>query len=560
MPTIDTTLADLHHLVGKPLSIKELDELLAFAKGEIESHDPATGIIRIKLEDTNQPYLWCAEGIALLLRGVLGIDKGMPNVSVKPSKDEVIIDSSVKSIRPFIAVFSAHGPEFIDEFLRQLIQFQEKFCDAFGMKRSKVSIGIYPYEKIAFPITYKAVAPSSTRFVPLGFTKELSLSQILTEHPTGKEFSFTLAKQPRYPILIDNKGKVLSLIPIINSNDLGKLEIGDTNLMFECTGTDQLAVDLCANIFAHILWIRGYTISSCTINDGKQSACSPQLSPKRMKIDVSLVNTTLGTAFTSADIKKYLEKCRHNVSLESVNTINVTIPSFRSDVMHPIDLVEDVAIMADYNSLPTHPLTSYTVGDVKPIEHTIDIVRNVMAGFGLQEVLSPLLSNKDLINSRMHTNDLGTIEITEFMSKSYSCLRSWIIPILMDVLSKNLHREYPQNIFETGEICRLNKGQAEDKEHCGVALCSAEADYTRIRQVLDALLSVMGCSPATYEPLNEKEPTFGAFIPGRAALCRFKGTPVAILGEIHPIVLDEFSIRTPVSVMEIDISAIHELR
>ena len=144
-------------------------------------------------------------------------------------------------------------------------------------------------------------------------------------------------------------------------------------------------------------------------------------------------------------------------------------PSYRADVLHPIDLIEDVAIMADYNSLPTHGLTSYTVGDVKPIERTIDSVRDILAGLGMQEVLTAVLCNKELLYEKMNCADIRTVRDGEYMSASYSCLRTWLVPVLMDTLSKNVHREYPQNLFETGEVCLRKKDHALDREHCGAA-------------------------------------------------------------------------------------------
>ncbi|MEK6960019.1 MAG: phenylalanine--tRNA ligase subunit beta [Nanoarchaeota archaeon] len=564
MPTIDVTLNDLHHLIGKPVTVDELDEWLAFAKGEVDSFNQKTCEMRISLEDTNQPYLWSAEGVAMLLRSVMGLETGTPKVAVSATKDEVIVDPSVKSVRPHIAVFSAKGPGVTDVFLRQLIQFQEKFCDAYGMKRAKVSIGIYRHDLVKFPVTYKAVSPDGIKFVPLGFTKQMTPEEILKEHPTGIAYAKQLEGFKTYPTLVDANGKVLSLIPIINSNDLGKIEIGDKDLMFECTGTDAASVELCANIFAHTLWMRGFTINSATVKDGKNKTVFPSLRCEDVKLEIALINKVLGTAFETSDVKSLLEKARHTVKKDGTKGLIVTIPSYRADVLHPIDLIEDVAIMADYNSLPTHGLTSYTVGDVKPIERTIDSVRDILAGLGMQEVLTAVLCNKELLYEKMNCADIGTVEISEYMSASYSCLRTWLVPVLMDTLSKNVHREYPQNLFETGEVCLRKKDHALDREHCGAVICSADADYTRVRQALDTIFSMLGVGPVTYEPLDLKEAQYGglseAFSPGRSAVCRVKGAVVAVLGEVNPSVLDKFEVRMPAAAFELDLSELHDLR
>ena len=70
MPTIQFQLKDLCTLVGKDLTLADLDALSAYAKGEIENYDKGTDTVTLSLDDTNQPYLWSVEGFARLLKGV----------------------------------------------------------------------------------------------------------------------------------------------------------------------------------------------------------------------------------------------------------------------------------------------------------------------------------------------------------------------------------------------------------------------------------------------------------------------------------------------------------
>ena len=97
-------------------------------------------------------------------------------------------------------------------------------------------------------------------------------------------------------------------------------------------------------------------------------------------------------------------------------------------------------------------LTSYTVGDVKPIERTIDSVRDILAGLGMQEVLTAVLCNKELLYEDELRLDIGTVEISEYMSASYSCLRTWRCAVLMDTLSKERAPRIPPESVSNNEV------------------------------------------------------------------------------------------------------------
>ena len=163
MPTITFSLKDLQHLVGKKISTAELENLLHFAKGEFEGYSKTTDEVTVSLDDTNLPYLWSVEGIARLLKGVLGSGR-QEKIKVEKSGYKIIVESSVKNVRPFIAAFVAKGKKIDDYFIKQLVQLQEKFCDNYGRKREKASVGLYSYKKISFPVHYRAVAPESASF------------------------------------------------------------------------------------------------------------------------------------------------------------------------------------------------------------------------------------------------------------------------------------------------------------------------------------------------------------------------------------------------------------
>jgi len=549
MPTIEFSLTDFCNLVGQDFKLEELHSIAQYAKAEFDGYDKSTGMVKFDCADTNLPYLWSVEGIARIVKGGLGKEKGIPVLPLSDSDHIIQVDPSVKSVRPFIVAFSAKGKPVDEYILKQIIQLQEKLSEGFGRKRRKVAIGIYPLDKITFPITYKTVLPDGIRFTPLEMDKELTPSEILEQHPAGIKYAFTLQDKKQYPLLIDTNKQVLSLPPIINSNNLGRVQEGDQNLFIEMTGTDQEALELCCTIFAYALADRGFEISTVTVKYADTQTTHPSIKTEKIKIDSQEARNILGVDFSEQQISQLLEKARYNVKGSEVE-----IPPYRLDILHPVDIIEDIAIMYGYDNFPVSPIETHTIGQIDPLIHFAQQAREIMVGFGFTELLSPMLTNKSLLYEKMNCKDFGTIEIKEYMSETYSVVRSWMLPVLMECVSKNKHHEYPQKIFESGLVTVKKGNKPVDYKRLAALYCGVEADYTKMRQIIDLLLNSFGVE-YTLEEVEHP-----SFIPGRVARVFVKGKGIAFVGELHPQVLDNFEVQMPIAAFELNLSELFELK
>ena len=549
MPTITFSLKDLNSLMHKKITLHELEELMEFAKGEVENYDEQTDEVTASLDDTNQPYLWSAEGLSRFFKGVVGTETGIPKLKLEQQREEIIVDKSIHPIRPFITGFIARGPQITDYMLKQFVQLQEKFCDNYGRKRRNASIGLYSFKRIKFPVHYKAVNPESIRFVPLEFDRSLNLKEILAEHPKGKEYGHIISHHDKYPILVDDAGKVLSLPPIINSNDLGKLEISDTEFLFECTGMDEETVNLGTVIFAYTLVDRGYKIEPMKMKYPKTETITPVTSEEKTKITHEQIKQLLGLELGENEIKKLLEKARYDY-----DNGTVTIPPFRGDILHPFDVIEDIAIMHGYDKIESEPMQTYTVGGTLPLQEFVDKVRELAIGLQYQEAFSTVLSNKKLINEQARFPDAGTVEIENYASEIYSVVRTTLIPILLVLLSKNKHIDYPQKVFEEGIVTRRHGEAVIDYEFLTLTSTHSLVTFTEAKQAANAILASLGMK-GEYEELDH--PTF---IAGRAAKVSINGTEIAIIGEIHPHVLENFGLELPVVSVEINLTSLFGIK
>ncbi len=548
MPNITFSLKDLRSLLSRNIDLKELETLLVYCKAGLEKYDDKTDEVTIGLEDTNLPYLFSVEGIARLMKGVLGKKKGLPKLKIQKGNYKIIVDDSVSKIRPFIVSFVVKDCRIDDYILKQIIQLQEKLCDSYGKKRKKIAIGIYNLTKITFPIKYQAVYPESIKFIPLDFKREMNLKEIINIHPKGKDYAYILKDFDKYPLLTDAKNKVLSFPPIINAADLGKVNINDTDLFFEATGLDLNSVNLAANIFAYAFTDRGFKVYSVDVKYGSKTITTPYTFNETIKTTGKQIKDLIGIELNASEIKKLLEKARYGF-----NNFNVNIPDYRKDIMHSVDIIEDIAIMYGFDNIAEEPLKSYTVGETSKLTEFIDKIREVITGLGYQEVMSPILHNKEASFIKMNIKDFGGVELENIMSQSFSIVRPWLLPVVVEVLSKNKHIDYPQRIFEEGLVTVKKNDETFDYNKLAIVSANNKADFTEAKQVLELIMKLLGLEYS----LQETE--HGSFIPGRVGKIIIKGKEIGIIGELHPSVLSNWQMEVPVAALELNLNELFDV-
>ncbi|MDH3770517.1 MAG: phenylalanine--tRNA ligase subunit beta, partial [Nitrospirota bacterium] len=440
MPTISIFQKDFSQLLGQPASMSDIEQWMPLVKGEVKDVSSETGEVRVELQDTNRPDLWCVEGIARQIRSVL---KG----SLTPytffstrgrAKRRIQVMPGMENVRPYVAACASLGFPMTPEGLEQCIQTQEKLADAFGRNRKTVSIGLYRLPSIAFPVTYGLVKPDEVRFTPLGFDEKMTPHEILTLHPKGLEYGGIVAGCERLPLLWDADGQVLSFPPIINSRELGEVQVGDTDLLVEVTGTDLSMVILALNIFASNLADRGATIEPIDMVYPYETAMgktvkTPFDMENGQRVPLHAIEQALGMPLDAKTIQTALTSYGYQVKATR-QSVSVKLPPFRNDLMHVMDVAEDVAITRGYDSFsPIMPQT-FTVGSLSEQEQRSDQLRDLLVGFGFQEMFSNILASRQEFVERMRLTDTeheSLVEVANVMSLSYACLRPSILPCLL---------------------------------------------------------------------------------------------------------------------------------
>jgi len=489
------------------------------------------------------------QGLARAFSSFLGINTGLRKYKVNKSEAKIIVDKSVLKYRPCSAAAIVKGIKFTDELIKEIMQNQEKLHITYGRNRKKVALGYYILNKISFPVTYKAEEPQKIRFKPLHFEREITGIQILSQHPTGREFAYQLEGLDKFPVYYDSKGKVLSMPPIINSDESGNVLPGTCDILVECSGFDQKILNQAINMCVASLADMGGQIYSVEIEYPDHKITLPNMEPEEMKVDIDYINKRLGLKLTEQEIKLYLERMGYGYEKKKA-----LIPAYRVDILHQIDLAEDIAIAYGYENFTEEIPEVATIAEESKTEKFIRRLANVLVGLDLLETNTYHLMSKDELNTKMCL-ELLPIEL-ENAPADYNCLRNWMTPSLIKVLSENKHNDYPQKIFEIGTIFKQDETtetNVKEQKRLTVLTTHTKADYTEAKQILDFMMKALDLKYVI------EETEHNSFIQGRVGRVIVEGTKVAYIGEIHPQVLENWKLEMPVSGFEINISELCEI-
>ncbi len=562
MPTITAQLFDMGRLVGEPLSAETLEDALPLVKGELKSHDAFTGELRIELADGNRPDLWSPEGVARQLRAVReGKGKTYSFFSKRKRKNvgRIEVAPELETIRPYIAGFSARNLKVGEDGLVGMIEAQEKLSEVFGRRRKSIAIGIYNAGRISWPVRYLAVRPGDRRFTPLGAEEEMDLAAILFDHPKGVQYAGLLQGFSRYPFLEDAEGRVLSFPPVINSSDVGLVEVGDNHLFVEVTGTDLDTVLLAANIFAVNLADRGGRIVPCDViypydtPRGRTVRCPHDIATE-IEVPFAEFERVLGITAGREDVKSVLSRFGVRVRTKGSSAF-VTPPPYRRDYIHPFDAVEDFAVSYGYESFPLDTLTSFTPGELDPLTVFADRAREILTGLGFEELVSNVLTSPAFVREHMRLSARGDlVEIENVYAETYSVVRDRILPSLLEAEAESVKAMYPHLLFEEGECARKANGKVISERRLGGAIAHAEANFSEAHGRLNLLLYYLDVD-ASVEPVDHP-----AYLEGRCGNIVAGGKAVGVIGEVHPAVLEAWGVKMPVAAFELNLSALCETR
>ncbi len=519
------------------------------------------------------------EGVARSLRSHYGTDRGV-RIPTTNSPEWTIEVEGTPEERPYVTGAIVRGLDLSDGALDSLIQLQEKLHATMGRERAKGAIGVHDLTMLKGApardgaqksIRYTSVDPDDERFVPLESDEEMSPREVTERHHMGSEYATLVEGMDRYPAIYDEIG-LFSFPPVINGRRTEVTE-NSRDLLIEMTGTNQWTIDHMLNIVCYALTARGGRLERVEVVYGDDAPGEyagalfdrPDLSVKTKRVAHERIESVLGVTLDTETVVDCAERAGldatvHQDESDEGVTYEVEIPPYRVDVLHPVDVIDDLGRAYGFEDLePRYPDVA-TVGTRHERSRLEDAARETLVGLGFEDLLNFYMTNETVNYERMGVEPgedvVGggeSVTIMEPYSEEYTILRTWALPSIVQVLANNTHRAYPQHLTEIGlAACVDERENTNVHEHRTVAAAMADTDvsYEDVRARLQVLARTFGKdleTPPTEHP---------SFIPGRCADVVLDGKTVGVVGELHPEVIVEHDLEVPVGAFEFRLDAL----
>ncbi len=494
----------------------------------------------------NRPDLLSIQGLLRAYNLFTGKRKTPKEYKIQKSNQEIHVDKGVEKLRPYSMAAIVKGVKFDDEKIKEIMQWQEKIHSTIGRNRKKVAIGYYILNKVKFPVKYTAKTPKDIIFEPLDMPEKMNALKILSRHPCGREFGEQLKGFDKFPVYYDSNNEVLSMPPIINSNNSGKIIPGTTDVLIECSGTDLNTLKKVTSLAVIDLIDEGGKAYSVDIAYGNKKE-SINLKPEKIKLSLENTNRLLGLSLKENDLQKLLAKmgyeCKNNA---------VLVPAYRTDILHEVDIIEDIAIAYGYDDfIPEIPKLS-TIGEQSPKNNIISKISEILAGLGYIECSSLHLIKQDEAKTMKIQEPIELID----SKTDYKLLRPNLLTPILRILAENKDNEYPQKVFEIGKVFsrdKHNRTETGIQEQENLIIASTPSNFTELKQALDCLLKNLGLH-CTIE-----ETTTTQTIEGRTGKIKINNKPIGYIGETHPETLRAWNLKLPLAIAELSLEEIFNI-
>jgi phenylalanyl-tRNA synthetase beta chain len=553
MVLIYAKLSTLNKYIKKSLTTDVIKDVLMDigmdVKAVSDAKDP-----ELKIEITAEKAdMVSAVGVARAIKYYLGFTHNVPKYVIAQPQHKVQVKNTLDGVYPSKTVCAIlRNVPLNAELLQEMIDIQEKITHSFGRDRTKAGVGIYPTDKIVFPITFGGEDPEKIVFKPLEFTQEINGAQVLELHPTGKKYAHLLEGRSKFAVFRDHENNVLAMPPIINSDETAKVGVHHKDLFVEVTGENMHLLDLILKVLVTTFIEMGSTCEAVKVEYETGEIYQLSLDTWHDTISLEFVNKLIGFSISEAECMELLGKMMYGVEKVENGLIHVEIPCFRSDIWHDVDIADDIARAYGYNKIvPRFPTVS-TVGGHLPSSSFFQRVSESLVSFGFIELYTYILTSSEFQFEKMG-RETKHVRLHQSCDQGTNMCRTLILPEVLRALNVNRKNKYPQKVFENGFTIQVDEDTetgARNEKHLSVSIADPRANYTQIKAVLDELMLQLNI---TFEV---KEVSMSFLIQGRSASIRVNGKDVGFIGEVHPQVLTNFGLLVPVASFEINLEKV----
>lgn len=532
------------------------------------------------------------EGLARALRIFLGMEKSPVYNLVTPSEEAIQVLTVAKEtakIRPFCVAAILRDIKFTEASYTSFIELQEKLHQNICRERTLVAIGTHDFNTISGPFSYEALPPNEIEFIPLKESRKFKAGDLLNYYENEKEQSPLKKYVPIiknsdvYPVIFDKNRVVLSLPPIINGEH-SKITVNTTDVFIECTATDLTKAGIVLNTIVSLF--SQYSAKPMSVeavrvhyDDGRlPDQITPDLSRKLFQTDIDYLNNGIGINITIERTCELLKKMQLDpVANKDGKTLTVSVPPTRPDILHPCDILEDVAIAYGYNNIAKSFPSCSTFGRQQPVNKFSDLIRGGVAEAGFTEVLTwALISRHDNFEKLRLKNDVvQPVEVVPMTAKTseFEIVRTSLIPCLLKTLGCNRGKmPLPIQLFEVSDVCHLDSSidvGSKNERRLAAIYCGKTSGFEIVHGLLDRVmqLNAVCFEESTIGNTAKQVPCYKleqmdsdytyapCFIAELSAKIVLSGQNIGHVGVVHPEILSNFEIDAPCSILELNLES-----
>jgi len=269
------------------------------------------------------------------------------------------------------------------------------------------------------------------------------------------------------------------------------------------------------------------------------------------------VNNFIGINVSPEEQIKILERLEF-----TVEDGKIYVPSFRDDVVHKADISEEIARFYGFDKISTRPLSGTSTGGFNEAQQFENLINKKCIALGLSEVATySFISPKayDKICLPENSPYRNCIVISNPLGEDTSVMRTTALPSMLEVVSRNYNnRNLSESFYEIAKVYFSNGTEAlpDEKKTVMIAEYGENKSFFTLKGKLEAILEICGVSDYDVEAVS----TAASYHPGRTAKITVNEKELAIIGEIHPDVLENYGIGTKVWAAQIDFDYLYEIK
>lgn len=239
----------------------------------------------------------------------------------------------------------------------------------------------------------------------------------------------------------------------------------------------------------------------------------------------------------------------------------ITVPTYRPDVLCFNDIAEEVARIYGYDKIPSTLMKGEATVGVKTYEQKLEErVKNTLVGCGLHEILVFSFTNPNIFDKLNMDDDdprRTAVVISNPLGEENSIMRTTALASMMEVISRNENfKAESVRLFEVGKVYRPVLGeQLPEEKHVVTLGMFGGCDFYNLKGIVEVLLNDLGIAKASFLPKSD-DPTFH---PGRCAELIAGGKVIGRLGQMHPAVCENYDVENHVYAAELDLDALISL-